>query len=287
MRKFYSMDKSNGAAVINIYSDIYSGGKCSAECLSKQIADLKEAKQIDVYINSNGGDVFEGLAIYNALKRSKAKIITHCDGMAASIASVIFMAGEERIMPKSSFLMIHNAWGGMVGNAEEMRKYADDLETVTQASISIYKENSSLSENEIKNLMDKETILTAEEALKYGFATRLEDEEKDGTKQNGAKWLCEIIKKYREELTVDEDEETPEDEEAVDENEGEETEETSETDAPETDGDTPETPPENEDEENPEANEEIEDGEETEDELTDDEEAAQKWCGIFSALKKL
>lgn len=284
MRKFYSMDNSNGTAVINIYADIYSGGKCSAECLSKQIADLKEAKQIDVYINSNGGDVFEGLAIYNALKRSKAKIITHCDGMAASIASVIFMAGEERIMPKSSFLMIHNAWGGMVGNAEEMRKYADDLETVTQASIGIYKENSSLSEDEIKDLMDKETILTAEEALKYGFATRLEDEEKDGTKQNGSKWLCEIIKKYREELTEEEDEETPEenadeeepiDEETVDENEGEEI-----TD-PETDSDNPETPPDNEDEEDP------EEKEETENELTDKEETAQKWCGIFSALTKL
>lgn len=286
MRKFYSMDKANGSAVINIYADIYSGGKCSAECLSKQIADLKDAKQIDVYINSNGGDVFEGLAIYNALKRSKAKIVTHCDGMAASIASVIFMAGEERVMPKSSFLMIHNAWGGMVGNAEEMRKYADDLETVTQASVGIYKENSSLSEDEIKSLMDKETILTAEEAFEFGFATRLEDEEKDGTKQSGTKWLYEIIKKYRAELTEDDEEEgeettetePPEDEETVEEKEGEEN--------PETDSDNPETPPDDEDEEAPEDEENAED-EEAEDTSTDNEEAAQKWCGIFNALKKI
>lgn len=286
MRKFYSMDKANGSAVINIYADIFSGGKCSAECLSKQIDGLKDAKQIDVYINSNGGDVFEGLAIYNALKRSKAKIVTHCDGMAASIASVIFMAGEERVMPKSSFLMIHNAWGGMCGNADEMRKYADDLETVTQASVEIYKANSNLDEDRIKSLMDKETILTAEEAFEFGFATRLEDEEKDGTKQSGTKWLYEIIKKYRAEMTENDEEEgeettetePPENEETVEEKEGEEN--------PETDSDNPETPPDDEDEETPEDEENAED-EETEDTSTDNEETAQKWCGIFNALKKI
>lgn len=283
MRKFYSMDNSNGVAAINIYTDIAPYTEGSIECLSKQIDGLKDAKQIDVFINSNGGDVFEGLAIYHALKRSKAKVVTHCDGMAASIASVIFMAGEERIMPKSSFLMIHNAWGYGVGNAEELRKYADDLETVTQASVGIYKDNSSLSEEEIKALMDNETILTAEEALEYGFATRLEDDEKDGTRQSGAKWLCEIIKKYRAELRdQDEEEETPpdgEEEETVEENEGEET--------PETDSDNPENPPDETGEETPpdgEEKPEEEDEEETEDNSTD-ETAAQKWCGLFNALK--
>lgn len=293
MRKnYYSMTQSGNSATINIYGDITSfpwfEGDVSANNLSKQLEELSDVTEINVYINSYGGEVAEGLAIYNALKRHKAKIKTYCDGFACSIASVIFMAGEERIMPKSSFLMIHNAWGGMCGNADEMRKYADDLETVTQASVEIYKANSNLEEDKIKSLMDAETILTAEEAFEFGFATRLEDEEKDGTKQSGTRWLYEIIKKYRAELTEEDEEEgeempeevePPEDEETVEENEGEETD-------PETESDNPETPPDDEDEETPKDEENTED-EETEDTPTDEEEAAQKWCGIFSALKKL
>lgn len=278
MRKnYYSMAQTGNSATINIYGDItsypWSDGDVSANNLSKQLDELTDVNEINVYINSYGGEVAEGLAIYNALKRHKAKIRTYCDGFACSIASVIFMAGDERVMNDSSLLMIHNAWTWTQGNAEELRKQADDLEKITQASVIAYKAHSTLSEEEIKTLMDNETWILPEEATEWGFATAIEKTEKANASQNAKMCLLGIVKKHREEL-----DETNEEGEGDDEdNEGEET--------PETDSDNPETPPEDEDEETPEDEENTED-EETEDNSTD-EEAAQKWCGIFNALKKL
>ncbi len=304
MRKFYSMSKENDKATINIYTEIASYTEGAADYLSKKIDGLKDVKQIDVYINSPGGEVFEGLAIYNSLKRHKAKVVTHCDGMAASIASVIFLAGEERVMCEASFLMIHNAWGVSCGNAAEMRKYADDLEKVTQASIEIYKANSTLSEEEIKELMAKETILYSDEALEYGFATKVENSESNGKNQSGRKWLMDILKKYKDELeeeeaeeeTTEEEtteepaedeaeaetetetetgEENPEEEEVVEELDGEEETAGTENDIPE-DGESQEP--------SPEEPAEDENGEETDEENT--EEAEQKIVRFFNSLIK-
>ena len=275
MRKnYYSMTQSGNTATINIYGDITSWDWCdsdmSANKLSKLLDELTDVSVINVCINSYGGEVAEGLAIYNALKRHKATIKTYCDGFACSIASVIFMAGDERIMGESSLLMIHNAWTWTQGNAEELRKQADDLEKITQASVNAYKAHSTLTEEEIKALLDNETWILPEEAIEWGFATSIDKTETTNASQNAKMCLLDIVKKYREEL--DEDEET--DPEGVDDDEDE-----GNPDNP--DSDTPETPPDNEDEEDP------EEKEETEDELTDKEEAAQKWCGIFSALTKL
>ena len=158
---------------------------------------MGDVEQINVYINSYGGEVAEGLAIYNALRRHKAKVTTYCDGFACSIASVIFMAGDERIMNEASLLMIHNAWTWAWGNAAELRKQADDLEKITQASVEAYKAHSSLSEEEIKNLMDNETWILPEEALSYGFATKIDKTEKEKASQNAFMKLFEIIKAYQ------------------------------------------------------------------------------------------
>lgn len=203
-KKYFSMEQVGNEANINIYGDITSWaweelGEMSAVILSKQLEQLADVSQINVYINSYGGEVAEGLAIYNALKRHKAKVVTYCDGFAASIASVIFMAGDERIMNESSLLMIHNAWTYAVGNSEELRKQADDLEKITQASVIAYKSHSTLSEEEIKDLMDKETWILPEEALEYGFATGIEKAEKKAASQNAKARLMEIVKMYREE----------------------------------------------------------------------------------------
>ena len=110
-KKYYSLVQENNEATINIYGDITSWewypGDVSSYTLSKHLETI-EADTINVYINSYGGEVAEGLAIYNSLKRHKAKVKTYCDGFACSIASVIFMAGDERIMSTASLLMIHN-----------------------------------------------------------------------------------------------------------------------------------------------------------------------------------
>ncbi|MDD3185972.1 MAG: Clp protease ClpP, partial [Anaerostipes sp.] len=119
---YFSIVKNDKKAVVNIFSDIEQTEKS----LPGEIRSMN-VKEIHVHINSYGGEVAEGLAVYNALKDSKAKVITYCDGFAASIASVIFCAGEERVMQESSLLMIHNAWGFAQGNADEIIDYASTL----------------------------------------------------------------------------------------------------------------------------------------------------------------
>ena len=178
MKKYYSMATENGEANINIYGDITSWewleSDVSSYTLSKELDSLGDGiNTINVYINSYGGEVAEGLAIYNALKRHKAKIKTYCDGFAASIASVIFMAGDERIMSNASLLFIHNAWTYTGGNANELRKTADDLETMTQASINAYMDHVNITEEELKEMLDAETWITPQDALTMGFATSI------------------------------------------------------------------------------------------------------------------
>ena len=176
--KYYALETSGKEADIYIFGDITSWewfeSDVSSYTLSKELNELDaEVKTINVHINSYGGEVAEGLAIYNMLRNHNAKVVTYCDGFACSIASVIFMAGDERIMNNASLLMIHNAWMYTVGNAEQLRKDADDLEKITQASIEAYKSHISITEDELKELLDNETWLSPADALEKGFATSI------------------------------------------------------------------------------------------------------------------
>lgn len=263
--KYFSMVKnSNNEAHINIYGVITSmcwfENDVSADGFVKALEALGDVSKIKVYINSYGGEVAEGLAIYNALKRHKAHVVTYCDGMACSIASVIFMAGDERIMNESSLLMMHNAWIYVQGNADELRKQADDLEKITQASITAYKAHSNLSEEKIKALLDAETWLSPDEALEYGFATAIEKTEKEKASQNARARLFEIIMKSQPKSTEAEDEE--------DEKEPEDGEEEKEPEAGEKDPETDDGEGEDtEDTEDEEGKEEPEDDSEKTNEM--------------------
>ena len=144
-----------------------------------------------VRINSSGGEVNQGLAIYSLLKDFKGHLITKIDGWACSAASVIFMAGEERIMPESALIMIHNAWMNAVGDSNELRKQADDLEMITQPSVNIYVEKTGLSEETVKSMMDDETWMDYKKAFELGFATSIE---KDGEAQQSIKNVNRYIK---------------------------------------------------------------------------------------------
>lgn len=194
MKKFYQLTQTGKEADLMIYGDITSlpweeMGDVSAYNLSKELAEL-DVDRINVYINSYGGEVAEGLAIYNALKRHKARVVTVCDGFACSIASVIFMAGDERIMNESSLLLIHNAWSYASGDANQLRKEADDLDTINQAAITAYMAHTTISEEEVKVLMDAETWILPSDAVAWGFATAIESSE-DSSKpsQNVRKML--------------------------------------------------------------------------------------------------
>lgn len=126
---------------------------------------------INLHINSVGGDVFAGQAIHSMLKRHKATVNVYVDGLAASIASVIAMAGDNVFMPSNTMMMIHHPWGCRVGNASELRKAADDLDKIAETSITVYMDKTGQSREKIVEIMDGETWLTAAECVELGFAT--------------------------------------------------------------------------------------------------------------------
>lgn len=204
-RQYFSLIQIGEAATLNIYGDISSWDDANVKNLSQQLDEMQGVSEIDVYINSYGGEVAEGLAIYNALKRKgqNAKVVTHCDGFACSIASVIFMAGAERKMSKSSLLMIHNAWTIGTGNATELRKIADDLEIITSASVEAYKSVATISAKKIQELMDNESWIKPKDAVKYGFATEVLDEKAENVSQNVRNTLFDIITTAKNGSTID------------------------------------------------------------------------------------
>ena len=137
----------------------------------KDALTMVDTPNLTVRINSYGGSVSEGLAIYSLLSEFKGHLKTIVDGFACSAASVIFMAGQERVVPENGLLMIHNAWTEARGDSNVMKKVAEDLEKVTQPSLNIYTSKTNLSEEEIKAKMDREEWITSQEAYEWGFST--------------------------------------------------------------------------------------------------------------------
>ncbi|BFL78683.1 Clp protease ClpP [Staphylococcus hominis] len=174
-KKYFQIKKkTDKKGEIFIYGDIVSeewfANEVTAPGFKQQLDELGNVSEIDVHINSSGGNVFEGHAIYNMLKMHKAKINIYIDALAASIASVIAMSGDTIFMHKNSFLMIHNSWIMTVGNAKELRDTADLLDKTDEASNQAYLDRAlNISEEELKELLDAETWLTASEALEKGF----------------------------------------------------------------------------------------------------------------------
>lgn len=161
---------------IFIYGDIVPDGyeqgeDTSAGSFRDALAAFDGMSEIDIRINSGGGDVFTAVAIYNILKRHKAKTNVYIDGLAASAASVIAMAGDTVTMPSNAMLMIHNAWTFAIGNHHDLRKSADDLERINNSTVkqSYMSRNEAIEESDITRLMDEETWLTAAQAREMGL----------------------------------------------------------------------------------------------------------------------
>lgn len=177
-KKYYALAVEDNEADIFIFGDIVSWewleSDVSSYTLAKEIEGL-DVGVINVFINSYGGEVAEGLAIYNQLRRHKATVKTYCDGFACSAASVVFMAGDERIMSNASLLMIHNAWNRAVGDYNELQKVAEDLKTINQASVNAYLNHVNITEEKLKELMDAGTWIAPADALDMGFATSITD----------------------------------------------------------------------------------------------------------------
>ena len=162
-------------SILDFIGTVTAGG-LSAKVFSDELKKLGNVDQINVRINSPGGEVFAGMAIYNMLKRHKARKIVTIDGIAASMASVIAMAGDTIIMPENSMMMLHQASSGFSGAAtsEEMRTQADLIDRLNLSMIGIYAARSKQSHDKVAEMMKAETWLTAKEAVAMGFADEIE-----------------------------------------------------------------------------------------------------------------
>ena len=170
MQTWYNLKADAGKTpVLSIFDDIGAYGVSAKSFLN----DLRTVTtdEVDVEINSPGGDVFAGLAIYNGLRASGKKINVKVLGLAASAASLVAMAGDTIEMPENAFMMIHNPWGFAMGGADEMRNTADVLDKIGTGLVSTYAKRTGKTDQEITALLDAETWMTAQEAVDAGFAT--------------------------------------------------------------------------------------------------------------------
>ncbi|MDM5231481.1 head maturation protease, ClpP-related [Lysinibacillus pakistanensis] len=151
-------------------------GEMSSVVFKEKLDAIGDVSTINLYVNSGGGSVFEGIAIANMLKRHKARVIGYVEALAASIASNIIASCDEVHMPSNSMLMIHNAMNSAFGNATDLRKVADDLDRINEVQIETYmaKIGSKTSEEELRRMMDEETWISAQQAYEIGLCDVVE-----------------------------------------------------------------------------------------------------------------
>ena len=172
MNSWYTIRAQTTGAEVVIYDEIGAYG-ISAKGFLAELGALPDGTPLALRINSPGGSVFDAVAIYNAIKRHFGTVTVWIDGIAASAASYIAMAGDEVVMPENAFLMIHDPSGLVMGTAADMRDMAGTLDKIAASMMRGYAARSGKPEDEIAALMSAETWLTAAEALDAGLATRL------------------------------------------------------------------------------------------------------------------
>jgi ATP-dependent protease ClpP protease subunit len=176
--RWYAISKaensaSGGSVEISIYDEIGFGGVSAKDFLAE--VQKFSGQHIDLRINSVGGSVTEGAAIYNALRRHQGGLTVHVDGLAASMASVIAMAGDKTLVADNALLMIHNPWSISMGDAETMRKEAAVLDKIKSTLVNAYTRKTGMDAATIGQMMDAETWLDSTEAVAMGFADGIED----------------------------------------------------------------------------------------------------------------
>ncbi len=185
--KWYNIqNKAGNSADIYIFDEIGTYGVTAQDFIS-EIKGLKDMP-INLRINSLGGDVFDGMAMYNVIKRRESKTTVYIEGIAASIATIIALGADEVVMAENSLFMIHNAWGGASGEAKDMRKTAETLEKITSELTDIYVKKTGLSYDAVAQMMDEETWLNAEEAYKLRFIDTISDSIKVAAKYDVSKF---------------------------------------------------------------------------------------------------
>ena len=175
-KQYYAIQQAQREADIYIFGDIvpfeFFESDVSAHGITQQIKDL-DVDQINVHIDSYGGAVSEGWAIYNALKNHPAKVVTYGDGFVASAALYPFMAGDERYASNLSAYYFHQVWVSASGYADELRAAANEAELMTEVGLNAFTDNTGMTADEVRELQKSETWLTPSEALERGIATAI------------------------------------------------------------------------------------------------------------------
>jgi ATP-dependent Clp protease, protease subunit len=183
--------KSGEMFIYGEIGDEWYGG-VSAQTVATALHDLGDIDDLDVYLNTPGGSVFEGIAIFNQFVRHKAKITMHVDALCASIGTIIMMAGNSIHMANNAQIMIHDPSGVCWGTADEMDKYADTLREVKNTLIDTYVARTKCKPEEVSKWMEDETWMRASVALERGFIDKIEE----GGAQNSAV-LAPILARYK------------------------------------------------------------------------------------------
>jgi len=168
MKNWYSIKNKSDVLDISIHDEIGMWGVSAADFMA-ELKTHSQARVINLSVHSPGGSVLDGLAIYNTLVAHPAKVFGKVDGIAASAASFVLMACDHIAMPEDAFLMIHNAHGVAIGDAEAMRETADVVEKLQDSIVNIYAKRCGLESDEIRTMMKDETWMNAQEALAHGF----------------------------------------------------------------------------------------------------------------------
>lgn len=180
----FRAEVSGGRASLYIYDvigeDWWTGGGVTAKSVQQAIDGMKGASALDIYINSPGGDIFEGKAIYSQLRRFSGEKVVHVDGIAASAASFIAMAGDRIITAPAATWMIHEVWSGVVGRASDMRAMADVLDMENGTFAETYAKRSGQSVEDVRAWMTAETWMSASDAKSRGFTDEIAEADASG-----------------------------------------------------------------------------------------------------------
>ncbi len=199
VHKLYIYDDVSEYGTFNWMTWEYEESETSAGFFKKTLAEIPESATIELHINSCGGSVKEGIAIYNQLKQKKCKeIVAYIDGFAYSIASIIMQAADRRIMGVGTSILIHNMWMAVAGNATELRKAADDLDVLMESNRQVYMERVNITEDELIEMLNNETYLTPEQAVEMGFADEVD---KAASAQDMTQQLQYQLSQMRREMT--------------------------------------------------------------------------------------
>ena len=183
----------------------YDKSETSAQHFVELLQKIPDDETIELHINSYGGEVKEGVAIYNMLKQKQCKKVCYVDGFAYSVASVICMACDHIIMGLGTSMLIHNMWLATTGNAEQLRKAADDLDVLMASNRQIYLARAkNLTEEQLINMMNEETYLTPEQCLKYGFCDEISQNiaDENNINQCNAKRILQLQKELNSQKTL-------------------------------------------------------------------------------------